>query len=80
VTYEIVQNYKRFNNKTVLPNLQGHSDHQNQINIKLHGYRKTQAKTKAYLHGSKVTESAECPCDGENQTLGHQLHECTKLR
>jgi len=38
VTNEIVQNYKRFNNKTILPNHQGHTDHQNQINTKLQDY------------------------------------------
>ena len=37
-------------------------------------------KTKAYLHGFKITESPECPCDGGNQTLDHLLYDCSKLQ
>jgi hypothetical protein len=39
-----------------------------------------QGKTKALLHGSKILEYTECPCDGGKQTVDHQQCECTKLQ
>jgi len=73
-------NYKRVNNKTVLPNHPGQTDDQNQINTKLDGYRNRSRQNKAYLHHFKIIESPACPCDGGNQTVGHLLCDCTKLR
>jgi hypothetical protein len=37
-------------------------------------------KNKAYLHRFKIIESAECSCDGGNQTVDHLLYDCTKLQ
>jgi len=51
--------------------------HQNQTSIKLH---RAQTKTKAYLYRFKITESAECPCDGGSDTVDHLLYDCTKIQ
>lgn len=37
-------------------------------------------KTRAYLHRFKLIESATCPCNKENQTIDHLLHQCTLLQ
>ena len=36
-------------------------------------------KTRAHLHRFKIMESATCPCNKENQTIDHLLHQCTLL-
>jgi hypothetical protein len=38
-----------FNNKPVLPNHQGHTDHQNQINTKLRGYRNSSGQNQGII-------------------------------
>ena len=34
-------------------------------------------KTTAYLHRFKITDSATCPCNKEDQTPDHILYKCT---
>jgi hypothetical protein len=39
-----------------------------------------QGKTKAYLQGFNIAECPECPCDGGNQTVDHQIYDCNILQ
>jgi len=35
-------------------------------------------KTQSYLHGFKISDTATCPCNMEDQTLHHILYNCTR--
>jgi hypothetical protein len=59
-------NYKRFNNKRVLPNHQGQTDHQIKLTPNFTAIITAHGKTKAYLHRFKIIESPECPYGGGN--------------
>ena len=80
MTNQIVQNYKISTTKQFFPIINDTLTTKIKLTPIFTAIVTAQVKPKAYLHGSKIIESAEFPCDGENQTVESLPYECTKLQ